>query len=465
MLPLDNLSPDPDNAYFAAGLHEEILNQLAKLSGLNVISRTSVLQYAKDRPAIAEIARALNVQSVMEGSIRYAGKRIRATVQLIDSGTGAHLWSETYERELEDIFAIESDIAINVARALEATFSSEEQRAVETAPTRSPEAYNLYLQVVPIRISHVNLALELCDQALALDPDFALVHMTKGFLYANAIVANVGQASVDAGERMSQFEELARYHADRAHEIDPALGGAHLGHAVLDLYQWHWSRARAAFDGMSMNDIEKLGGQFYVWLCALQGDIAQAVEIARRAVELGPHDWGVRWGLASALAYAGDYAAARETQRHAINLNPALPVLHNWLAYIDIPLGEKSEALAELKLTERLFGSARDVVSLPEIAYCYSRLGKTSEVERLTAEVQQFESDREVGEGTRIAMHLANGELDRAAESMETVIDEAGRHRADQGFWPAMNIKMNVTADPVLDDPRFFALRERIRGE
>lgn len=466
VLPLENLSPDPDNAFFAAGLHEEILNQLAKLRRLNVISRTSVLQYAKDRPPIAEIAKNLNVQSVMEGSIRYAGNRIRATVQLIDSITGAHLWSETYERELHDIFAIESDIAINVARALEATMSPEEQRALEKVPTHSTEAYSLYLRLKPIRYSHLALALDLCDQALEIDPDFALAHMTKAALCANSIVSNLGQASLDEDERMSRFEEVARHHADRALELDPSLEGSHVARALIDMYHWHWSRARAAYDRMSIYALnEQLGAQFYVWLCAYQGDLGKATEIGRRAVQLSPNEWGVRWSLATVLDYAGELGAAREAQREAITLNPLVPVLHSWAAYIHIALGEKSEALAELKLMEQLMGESRDFVLLPELAYSYSRVGRMHEVERLCAEIESRVGKRDMGAGTRTMVYLAQGDQERAAESLESAIAEAGHHQIDQGFWALMNLKMNATVDPVLEEPRFVALRDRIHGD
>jgi adenylate cyclase len=465
VLPLDNLSPDPDNAYFAAGLHEEILNQLAKLSGLHVISRTSVLQYAQDRPSIADIAKALNVQSIMEGSIRYARNRLRVTVQLIDSVTGGHLWSETYEREFDDVFAIESDIAMNVAKALEATFSQEEQRAVERVPTTSTEAYNLYLRLKPIRMSHLNVALNLCDQALAIDPEFALVHMAKGYLYANAIVANIGQAAVDEEERLSRFEELARYHADRALALDPSLERARLAHALIDLYGWRWSQARAAFDRVGISSQDDLGAQHYLWLCAYQGDLERAIEIGRRAVELSPNDWRARWGLATALDYAGDAASALEAQREAVALNPSLPVLHSWLAYIYVSLGENTEALGELRFTEELMGDNPDVVSLPELAYSYSRIGRTEDVERLFSEIRSRAGDHDIGAGIWSMIYLAKGDHDRAAKWIDTAIGEAGRHEIDQGFWPLMNIKMNATADPVLEEPRFVALRNRIRGD
>lgn len=466
VLPLENLSPDPDNAYFAAGLHEEILNQLAKLSGLNVISRTSVLQYAKDRPPIAAIAKALNVQSVMEGSIRYAGNRIRATVQLIDSITGAHLWSETYEREFKDVFAIESDIAINVAKALKAEFSHDEQRAVERAPTNAPKAYGLYLKQRSLGFADVGLALSLCDQALEIDPDFALAHLSKALLYATALVNNIGFATIDEKERLTEFENLARYHADRALELDPALENAHLPHALIDIYTWHWSRAQAAFDRINVRGaFDDIGGSFPIWLRAYCGDLDGAIAFGRRAAKLNPNNWLALWGLAVALAYARNYVEARELQAAAIAVAPSIPVLHSWLAYIQIALGENAGALAELALTEQLMGKARDFVSLPEITYSYSRIGRSEDVARLHSEIERRSADHDPDAGTWAMTYLALGDRDRLAESLETAIGKAGRHEMDQGFWNLMNIKMNATADPVLEEPRFVELRARLRGD
>jgi TolB-like protein len=170
VLPFANMSPNPDDAYFAQGIHEEVLNQLAKIGALNVIARTSVLRYAESTMAIPDIARELNVGTVMEGSVRYAGDDVRITAQLIDPKTGAHVWSEAYQRKIDDIFAIQADIAMNIANALRAEFSLEEQPAIETPPTVSPEAYALYLQAIDVpALNAASRALrhDLLDRAIA----------------------------------------------------------------------------------------------------------------------------------------------------------------------------------------------------------------------------------------------------------------------------------------------------------
>lgn len=150
VLPFENLSPNPDDAYFAAGIHEEVLNQLAKLRGLRVISRTSVLNpdYTNGEMSIREIANELNVASMMEGSVRFADDRVRIVVQLIDAATDEHVLGQVYERHFSDIFAIQSDIAMNITDALEAELSLQERAAIEKKATESPEAYAFYLRAI-----------------------------------------------------------------------------------------------------------------------------------------------------------------------------------------------------------------------------------------------------------------------------------------------------------------------------
>ena len=183
VLPFANLSPNADDAYFAQGIHEEVLNQLAKLDALSVIARTSVLRYADGKTSLPDIARELNVQTVMEGSVRYAGDNVRITAQLIDPKTGTQLWSDAYQRKFDDIFAIQADIAMNIANALRAEFSIEEQREIERPLTTSPEAYALYLQTRTGR-RRPRRRLKLLERAIALDPSFAAAYGRKALIYS-----------------------------------------------------------------------------------------------------------------------------------------------------------------------------------------------------------------------------------------------------------------------------------------
>ena len=215
VLPFQNLSPDPNNAYFAAGIHESTLNQLAKIRDLSVIARTSVMQYEEDPPPIPEIAEALKVEMVMEGSVRYANGRVLITAQLIDGRTGTHLWSDEYDRDLADVFAVQADIATRIAMSLEAELSLEEQQRIERVPTDSPEAYALYLRALeligPRPDADDASALSLLQEAVEIDPGFAIAHARIANLYFD-------------GNR----DRLATVSAQRALSIDPDVGYAYI---------------------------------------------------------------------------------------------------------------------------------------------------------------------------------------------------------------------------------------------
>ena len=186
VLPFANLSPNADDAYFAQGIHEEVLNQLAKLDALSVIARTSVLRYADGKTSLPDIARELNVQTVMEGSVRYAGDNVRITAQLIDPKTGTQLWSEAYQRKFEDIFTIQADIAMNIANALRAEFSLEEQREIERPLTTSPEAYALYLQTRTLDVGVRRIA-GAARPRIELDPSFAAAYGRRAVVYSSML--------------------------------------------------------------------------------------------------------------------------------------------------------------------------------------------------------------------------------------------------------------------------------------
>lgn len=237
VLPFENISLDPEDAFLAAGIHEEILNQLAKLSELNVIARTSMMQYAAGDKSIPQVAEELNVETVMEGSVRYADGRVLVTVQLIDPVTNAHLWSESYNRELADVFAIQSDIAMSIANALEAEFSVEELTSGRY-PTSSPEAYELYLRAIDVFDNgDLQAVPSTLNRAIALDPGFANAYALMARYYAEQL------SSGAAGNNPNDVERLARENADLALSLDPTVAFAHL--ALGQLHQLN-GRAEAA---------------------------------------------------------------------------------------------------------------------------------------------------------------------------------------------------------------------------
>lgn len=277
VLPFNNLSPRVEDAYFAAGIHEEILNQLVKLRSLNVISRTTMQQYAGTTKTIPQIARELSVETIMEGSVRYAGDRVLVTVQLIDTATDAHLWSESYERQLDDIFAIQADIATNVANALEVELSTEEQARLARPPTDSTDAYALYLSArssMPKATTQgYDEAIEQLERAIEIDPDFALAWALKSSSHTIRRAFDVEDV---AAERAA-----ALHAAERAIEIDPDLGIAHEALAFAWSQDGEWVGAEREYRRALALDIEVGDIPSYAVLQLVVGDAAGA----RRTLE------------------------------------------------------------------------------------------------------------------------------------------------------------------------------------
>lgn len=456
VLPLDNLSPDPNNAYVAAGLHEEILNQLAKLGNLNVISRTSVLQYGENRPSINEIARELNVQSIMEGSIRYAGTRIRVTTQLIDSATGLHLWSETYEREFDDIFAIESDIAMNVANALEAEFSSTEQQSIEQVPTDSADAYALFLRALAETGERRRVLL---DEALRIDPEFAQAHAAKAVAYSASMINTTGGGA--QGDWL-ELASLARESAERVIEIDPGNGLGYLSLGTVNMFLWRWDEAAR----LMSNAVESRVGASTLWLAAwffaFSGEEQRAVAIAARMAELSPLDAASHLHVGVANEYAGNIEAAITGHRRSIALNPGNLLARQHLGLLEARVGNLEAAAEQFSFIERFFGDDVQPVFLPELAIGYAMIGRQDDARRLADAVFALAEERDMGAGSLAMAYLATGEADAAAEQLERAIERVRNNEPDQGFFSLMLIKHNVIGLALLDEPGFVALRERL---
>src|SRR5262245_7810796 len=456
VLPLDNLTTNPDNEYVAAGLHEEILNQLAKLKNVSVIARTSVLPYGANRPPIPEIARALNVQSVMEGTVRYSGSRIRVTTQLIDAAAGTQLWSETYDREFGDVFAIESDIAMSVANALKAEFSEEERRAISKEPTVSDVAYTLYLRA---RTGSPN-AHALLDEAVRLDPRFALALGFKARLYAEAIINSTGGSAQNDWRSLAQ---LAVSNAERALSIDPTIGIAHDALGLIHQRLWRWDDAGDAFRRaltFSPNDTQVI--RDYAWHAAFRGDHAESARLARRRVELSPGLAAAHMDLGIALEYAGDFDGALDSHRAALAITRTWTISRQHAGLLEARKGNAAAARTDFDYLANQFGGNVAIVFLPELAVGYGSIGRAEDAKRFADQIFALAKDREIGAGTLAMAYLAIGDADGAAAQLELAAERVEKGEPDQGFFSLMHIKSNWFGHPVLDEPRFVALRARL---
>jgi len=455
VLPFENLSPDPDNAYFAAGIHEEILNQLAKLSALNVIARTSVLRYADGETSILDIARELNVETIMEGSVRYADDQVRVVAQLIDPETGAHLWSDVYQRDFADIFAIQADIAMNIANALEAEFSDVDRESIAQIPTNSPVAYALYLR--SLQQSNYEDRHRYLDQAISIDPDFAFAHARKAWLYALALTSD---ETIDY-EDLPALEDLAYESAERAFELDPNLGRTYRAISRLHVAHWRGASARVALERayeLSPNDASVVSG--YSTILSQTGDADAAIQVVQRAIVLDPNNRVLYSALGATYFFIRDYDAAAIAYQQAIDLDQTASGAHMQLALVESVRGNVDEALRELSITEALIGN-RTGGNLSRLAYAYSRIGRREKAVLLLEELQERSSAvSRIGPGHLALAHLAAGNYEESLLWYNTFIENRDRPQGGTGLWPA--IKANIFSDPVLERPEFQEMRSRL---
>jgi TolB-like protein len=463
VLPCDNFSTDPENAFFAASLHEELLNQLFKLRNMNVIARTSVLQYAGVARPIPEIAKELRVESVMECSVAYGEGRIVISAQLIDGNTGLHIWSDRYNREFEGVFDIQADIAMNVANALRAEFSPAEQQDIEQAPTSNPTAYALYLRARnAIETPEVDreAAHSLLDRAIAIDPRFARAYGEKAMLYATALGNNTLGSGVSAEDRAALIAQVNSY-GEQALAIDPQEVRARAALRSIYIPQWRWSEYRAALEPADLDTLTASN----LWVFSWMGDAAEAVRLSRRIVEVNPNLPAARIGLGVVLAYDGQREEADKAFAEALRIDPTQALALHWRAINAIAAGDGDRGLRQLRTLEQLIGENRLTVFLPELAYAYSRVGQQADVERIVTELEARGDEQEVGVGTWAMASLAAGDEERALELLEAAAEKAANHDADLGLVALMNLRMNALNDPRLEEPRFVSVLARIRGD
>ncbi len=469
VLPLENLSPNPDDAYFAAGIHEEILNCLTKIKDLSVIARTSVKRYADTDKSIAEIAEELGVGTVMEGSVRYAGERVRVTAQLIDAVTEDHLWSEVYERDLADVFAIQADIAAKIAEALEAEFSVAEKESLDKLPTTSPEAYALYLRAMAILQEHgleVGGSPELrsssqsyLDRAIVADPDFTLAYVQRARIAVFSLNLDPGTRENYASRR-KKVEDLALRDLEKALALDPTIGAAHGVLARIHQYNWRGSEALEAYGRavqLSPNDPDVLID--YAVFCAFSGRTEEAIRLGQRALTLDPNS-GPRLNLL-ALIYlaAGDPDAGIESLRRATELSPAFSIGRGSLATWEAVRGNHAEALNEARIAEQLFRGNTNPTHLGELVNSYGRVGHREDAERLFHQLEEIAETRRIPAAAWVLAYLGLGDDEQALHWLTRAADTPEPY---EGYFALMLIKNGSHFDPVLDEPRFQAVRDRL---
>lgn len=345
VLPFVNISKDEEQEYFADGLTEELLNVLTKNPELRVCARTSAFAFKGKNEDLRVIGHKLNVAHILEGSVRSQGKRLRITAQLISVADGFHLWSETYDREMDDIFAVQDDIAAAVARALKVTLLGTEATTIR-AQTASVKAFNAYLQGHFFFNRHnkedVTKAIDYYEQALHIDPDYALAWV--GLSQAHSFEAGAGWAPAEQAFRK------ARQEVDKALQVDPNLADAHsrLGE-IKGVYDWDWAGADAAYQqALKLDPRNATVLRGAAALAATLGRLKEAVTLGRRATELDPLSF-VSLSNFGFLAYcAGFLDEAVRAFKKSLEISPEYPMTYGFLGLVYLEQSKPEAALAEI---------------------------------------------------------------------------------------------------------------------
>ena len=449
VLPFDNLSRDPDNAYFCEGVQDEILTRLAKVADLKVISRTSTQHFKSAPDDLPQIAKQLGVTNILEGSVQKAADQVRVNVQLINAMTDAHVWADTYDRKLTDIFAVESEIAKNIAETLQARLSGSEKSSIAKTPTVNAEAYELYLKG---RFfwnkrtgTDLRKAIDYFNQAIAKDPNYALAYVGL----ADSYLLLSSYAAVSPAESLPP----ARSALKKALELDDSLAEAHASFGLLTTLELDLHRA---LDELKRAvELKPNYATAHHWLALAHLTLAQfdsAISEAKRAIELDPLSLVINADTSWIYFSARRYDEAEAQVRKTLEIGPQFFLAHYYLGEVLQFKAHLSEAIAEF---QKAFELNNDPYSLAMLGQAYGRNGQRDEAQKILARLNEEAKSHYVAPYALALVQIGLGDKDRAIEEL----DHAYREQET-------NYLFGIKADPMLDDlrgdPRFEALVRRV---
>ena len=420
VLPFHNLSADPENEFFADGITDDVIAQLSKIRSLRVIGRGSVMKFKARDQTLREIGETLDVATVLEGSVRRAGSRVRIVSQLIDADSDQHLWAETYDRELTDIFAIQSDVALQIATALEAELSQEERSRIRKEPTDDLEAYQLYLQgqhcIHRWTQEGLDQGLKHLEQAVARDPGYALAYAAMAKAYMDVGLGVVGSLGPD--------EAFARAKAAtaRALEIDPKLAEGHalLGHLKYAC-DFDWAAGEAELRrAIELNPNSGEAYDIYGLLLSAQERYDEAIEVQRRAYELDP--LAHRMDIVTTLLRAGRYDEAHQAVQRVLLVEPHLPLAHATLGWVHLLSGRPDEGIAALEKAVSI--SPESTLYLGQLGQAYARVGRPEQALQILRQLEEMSGPRYVSPYHLAYVHTGLGDHERALDWLERAYEE-----------------------------------------
>jgi TolB-like protein/Tfp pilus assembly protein PilF len=451
VLPFDNLSRDPDNAYFAEGVQDEILTRLAKVADLKVISRTSTQHFKSVPENLPQIAKQLNVTNILEGSVQKVKDQVRVNVQLINALTDAHLWAEIYDRKLTDLFSVESDIAKTIADTLQAKLTGSESRAMSNKPTENPEAYELYLKGRFFWNKRTGQDLKTaCDyfqQAIAIDPNYATA-------YAGLAESYILIPLFDAGSPQDYFPK-AKAAAERAIELQETSAEAHTALALLFCFSdVNFAQSEKEFKrAIELNPNYATAHHWYgnALLVAL-GRFNEAISENKRAVELDPLSLIINADLGSTFMLARQYDQAIAQLQRTLTLDNKFGYTHWNLGQALYLKGDTAAAIAEYQKARTLDDDPQIVALLGR---AYADTGQKDQALELVRELEARATQQFVRGYLMALVYIGLGDKTKAIDYLER---EYQNHDNIDTAW----IRADPMLDPLRGDPRFEALADQI---
>jgi TolB-like protein/Tfp pilus assembly protein PilF len=450
VLPLESLSSDASQDYFADGMTDELISDLGQISALRVISRTSVMTYKHARKPLPQIARELNVDAVVEGTVLRSGDQVRITAQLIQASTDKHLWSQSYEGELRDTLALQNQVARAIADQIRINLNPQEQAALKTVRVVNPQAYESYLKGRYFwnkrSADGLKVALAYFHQATDEDPNYAQAY--SGLADTYALLGDWQYAVMTPKEALPKAKAVAT----KALELDSALGEAHNSLAFcLDGFDWDFDSAGKEFRrAIELNPGYATAHHWYAWHLSLLGRYDEAIPEMRKAESLDPLSLIINADLAELLVLAHSYDQSIQQSRKTIEMDSNFALAHIQLAQAYLAKHMNEEAVAELQKAVQLSGGSP--TSIANLARAYVATGKRSEAQKLLSDLKKRSSPSSSYAAEISVIYAALGDTDQAMNWLEKGYEER--------FNPGVLLRPGF--DPIRSDPRFEDLVRRI---
>jgi TolB-like protein/DNA-binding winged helix-turn-helix (wHTH) protein len=467
VLPLDNLTHDPNQDYFADEMTEELITQFSKLGDLKVISRTSAMQYKGTKKTLPQIARELHVDAVVEGAVQLVGDRVRITAQLVNGATDEHIWAETYDRELSNVLLLQSEVASDIAKQIDLQLTPQQQQRLHAqARPVNPDAYQAYLlgrYYWNMRTAEgLDKAGKYFADAIQKDPNFALAYSGQADYFAYLTVLG-GPEVLPPSVAMKQ----AKAAAARALQLDDSLAEAHASMGdILHNYDWNWPAAELEFKrAIELNPNYAMAHHWYAHLLIETGRTQESLAEAGRALELDPYSPFVNNGVARQYYLSRQYEKSIAQCRVGLQINPTYLPARIQLALNYEQTGKLTEAVSELEQAAGLSsgraappGGTGHAIDLPVLhallGHAYAASGRKSDAINELQKLQASATGRYIPASYFGILWMGLGDKDQAFAWLNRGYEERSEHMLYLGIEPLV--------DPLRGDPRFEPLLRKI---